>query len=162
MTTHTRGENMKRICLVLCVLLAMPVLSHAGYKNPTVISNDPIANGDARVLLEFKGDNGEPTVYHSQIIPDGSTNQSIRNMVDQLIDQLNRKRTAATMPILQPPNVIARLAVVPPVPTDKQVWRSKLARYTEAKDAGIVAAAAELAAMKADLEATYQAGFLAD
>ena len=152
---------MKRICLVLCVLLAMPVLSHAGYQNPTVISNDPIAEGDSRIRLQFTGNNGEPTVQRILIVPDGATNQSIRNMVDQIIDQLDRKRTAATMPILQVNNTINRLAVVPPVPTAKQVWQAKYYRYIEIKDGGIVAAAAELAAMKADLESTYQAGFLA-
>ena len=145
---------MKRICLVLCVLLAMPVLSHAGYQNPTVISNDPIAEGDSRIRLQFTGNAGEPTVQRILIIPDGATNQSIRNMVDQIIDQLDRKRTAATMPILQVGNTINRLAVVPPVPTAKQAWQAKYYRYMELKDGGITAAAADLATMKADLEST--------
>lgn len=148
--------------LVFCVLMVLPSLSHAGYQNPTVISNDPIAEGDSRIRLQFAGTAGEPTIQRVLIIPDGATNQSIRNMVDQLIDQLDRKRTAATMPILQVGNTINRLAVVAPVPTAKQVWKAKLSRYMEVKDAGIVAASDELAAMKADLEATYQAGFLAN
>lgn len=152
---------MKRLVVILCIVLAIPVFSHAGYQNPTVVSNDPIAEGDSRIRLQFTGNAGEPTVQRILIIPDGATNQSIRNMVDQLIDQLDRKRTAATMPILQVGNTINRLAVVPPVPTAKQIWQAKYYRYMEIKDGGIAAAASELAAMKADLEATYQAGFLA-
>lgn len=137
-------------------------IAHAGYQNPEVVKNDPIAEGDARVTLQFTGNADEPTVQIVRVIPDGSTNQSIRNMVDGLLTQLDRKRTAATMPILKVGNTINRLAPVSPVPTAKQVWQAKLSRYLEVKDAGITAAVAELAAMKADLEATYQAGFMAD
>lgn len=148
--------------IVMAAALLVPSLGIAGYQNPTVIANDPIAEGDSRIRLQFTGNAGEPTAQRTLIIPDGTTNQSIRNMVDDLINQLDRKRTAATMPILQVGNTINRLAPAVPPPTAKEVWRGKLSRYMEVKDSGIAAAASELAAMKADLEATYQAGFLAE
>jgi hypothetical protein len=46
--------------------------------------------------------------------------------------------------------------------TAKQTWREKYTAYLAAKDSGVVAIAADLATLKADLEATYQAGFLTE
>lgn len=131
------------------------------YQNPRVISNDRIDNGFARIGLMFSGNAGEPDVRKDFTVNDTTTATSFRNWVDETIRQLDGLRTAATLPALQVGQVITRLARTTPAPTAKQVWQSKLHAYMEVKDAGITAAAAELAAMKADLESTYQSGFLA-
>lgn len=131
------------------------------YQNPTVISNDPIAGGFSRIGLLFRGDAGEPDVRKDFSITESTTAQSFRNWVDETIRQLDGLRTAATLPALQVGQTITRLARTAPALTAKQTWQAKFSRYLEVKDGGITAAAAELAAMKSDLEATYQAGFLA-
>lgn len=132
------------------------------YQNPTVIANDPIAGGFSRLGLMFTGNAKEPDVRKDFTINETTTATNFRNWVDETIRQLDGMRTAATLPAIQVGQVVPRLARTAPVPTAKQIWRAKLSRYLEVKDAGIVAAAAELAAMKADLESTYQAGFLGD
>ena len=148
------------IILSLVFILSFPHIAQAAYQNPTVISNDPIANGFFRLGLLFSGNAGEPDVRKEFIVNETTTAVSFRNWVDETIKQLDNLRTAATLPALQVGQTVPRLARVAPVPTAKQIWRSKLSRYLEVKDAGITAAATELAAMKDDLETTYQAGFL--
>lgn len=147
--------------LLVGMLLGVSSVGHAAYQNPTVISNDPIAGGFSRIGLLFTGNAGEPQVRKEFIINETTTATSFRNWVDDTIRQLDGLRTAATLPALQVGQTVPRLVRAAPVPTAKRIWQGKLSRYLEVKDAGIVAAAAELAAMKADLESTYQAGFLA-
>lgn len=149
------------VLAILVSVLLFPLISEAAYLNPTVVSNDQIDGGFSRIGLMFTGNAGEPQVRKDFVITDTTTATSFRNWVDETIRQLDGLRTAATLPSLQVGQVIPRLARTTPAPTAKQVWQAKLHAYMEVKDAGITAANAELAAMKADLESTYQSGFLA-
>lgn len=144
------------------LFILLPTWSFAAYQNPTIISNDPIAGGFTRIGFLFTGNAGEPQVRKDFVINETTTAASLRNWVDDTIKQLDALRTAATLPALQVGQTITRLARTNPTPTAKQVWGGKLRRYMEVKDAGITAAASELSSLKADLEATYQAGFLVD
>ena len=60
----------------------------------------------------------------------------------------------------QNPTVTANRVVA--AQTAKQTWREKYAVYLAAKDSGVVAIAADLATLKADIETTYRAGFLTE
>jgi hypothetical protein len=52
--------------------------------------------------------------------------------------------------------------IVPPAPSARQVWSAKVARYLAVKDLGLTDATsvADLAALKADIEATYLTAYL--
>jgi len=62
----------------------------------------------------------------------------------------------------QNPMVVPRLARVATPPSAKAIWQAKHERYMQVKNSDVAALATERAALKADLEATYQAGFLAE
>lgn len=148
-----------RSLLILLMLLA-PSLALAAYQNPTVISNERQQNGFPRITFQFTGNAGEPVVRRAYVVSSSTTATTLRNWIANTIDELDLMHTAGTLAILQPGQTVPRLNRVNPAPTAKQIWRGKLDRYIHAKDSGITAIASALTTMKADLEATYQAGFL--
>lgn len=145
---------------LLGFVLLFPSLSFAAYQNPTVLANDKLSNGTVKISFQFTGNAGEPIVRRDFIVSAGTTATTLRNWIADTIDELDLMYTAGTLAILQPGQTIPRLNRVPATPTAKQIWVEKLSRYLHVKDSGIVAAASDIAALKADLEATYQAGFI--
>ena len=148
------------IALLLSFLLFVPSVGFAAYQNPTVIANERQANGFPRITFQFTGNAGEPTAVRSYVISASTTAAALRNWIADTIDELDLMHTAGTLSILQPGQTVPRLNRAVVTPTAKQIWVEKLSRYLAVKDAGITAASADLAALKADLEATYQAGFI--
>ena len=150
---------MKRL-LIACILSLIPAWALAAYQNPTVLENNRQADGGGVILFEFTGNAGEPTVQRRFVVQPNATVTSLRNWVDDTIAELNLLQTARTLPSLQPGQTVTRLARTTPTPTAKQVWLDKLRRYLDLKNSDITAAASAISALKADLEATYQAGYL--
>lgn len=148
--------------VLLVLMLVFPSLTWAAYQNPTVVSNARQGNGTVLMTFAFTGNAGEPTITKGYVIQQSTTATALRNWIDDTIKELDLVHTAATLAILQPGQTVPRLAKTTPAPTAKQVWRDKFQRYLLVKDAGIVAMSADIAALKADLEATYQAGFLTE
>jgi len=147
--------------LFLLALLLMPSLAHAAYQDPTVISNERLSIGSTKLIFRFFGDAGEPAVTREYVIGPGTTAPILRNWVDATIKELNLMNAAATLPALQPGQIVPRLApsVVPP--SGKQVWLRKLRIYNEATSASLAGLVmTDLSALKADLESSYQTGYL--
>jgi hypothetical protein len=71
-------------------------------------------------------------------------------------------RTAATLPSLQIGQTVTPLApTAPPAPTAKQVWLGKVSQYNQFAALGLTGTAAtDLAALLADINATYITGYL--
>ena len=154
---------MKRF-LLICVVVLLPVGAWAAYQNPVIERNELQPNGMAKLFLLFSGNAGEPDVRAELLVRPGMTFQQGRHWVDDKLTELDAAKTAASAAQLQPGQTISRLSRPPVVPTAKEVWRKKFNAYMAAKDSGLAGATltSELAAKKADLEATYQAGFLDD
>lgn len=151
----------RRMVLVIAGLLSgFPSMGWGAYQSPTVVSNERQPTGFVRLGFLFTGDAGEPTVRREYTIGPSTTAAKLRNWVDETIQELEQLYTVSRLPSIQPGQTIPRLARVDPTPTGKQVWLEKFRRYLRVKDSGIVAVAGDLAALKADLEATYQPGYL--
>jgi hypothetical protein len=150
------------VILLVLLLLCVPSVGLAAYQNPTVLKNDATGDGGAAITFQFAGNAGEPIVVKVYTVQQNSTVTALRNWVDDTIVELNLLFTAKTLPSLQPGQTVPRLARTPPVPTAKQVWLDKLERYKNFKDTPLAVAGYTnaVAALKADLEATYQNGFI--
>ncbi len=133
-------------------------ISFAAYQNPTVVSNARQANGTVMITFAFAGNAGEPTVTRGYVVSQGTTATAVRNWIDDTIKELDLVRTAETLAALQIGQTVPRLARPADVPTAVRVCAEKLSDYLRVKDAGITAMAPEIAALKADIEATYVAG----
>lgn len=150
---------MKMLACLLAVLL-LPSISLAAYQNPTVVSNQRQANGSVMITFAFAGNAGEPTVTRGYVVSSGTTATAVRNWIDDTIKELDLVRTAETLPAIQPGQTVPRLARPADVTPANRVWLQKLATYLQVKDSGLTALAADIAALKADLEATYVTGYL--
>lgn len=148
------------VILCLIVSLLVPNLAFAAYQNPQIVSNTPQANGAVKLVFAFSGNAGEPTVQLTYLVQHTTTVQGLRNWIDETMTGLDLVRTAGTLPALQPGQTINRLASTPSVKPAVRVWAEKMEKYLRVKDAGVTAMTADLATLKADLEATYQAGYL--
>jgi hypothetical protein len=148
--------------LLLSLVLLLPSISFAAYQNPTIVANNATPDGGGNVVLSFAGNAGEPTVSKTYVIQQGSTFQNFREWVDDTIVELNKLFAAKTLPGLQAGQTVTRLARVTPAPTPKQIWKEKHERYVQYKNSGITSAAftTDLNNLKADLDATYQNGFI--
>lgn len=144
------------LILMVLILGLVPAVSFAAYQDPTIISND-----GKQIVFQFSGDAGEDIKTMTYVVQSSTTQKAVREWVKDTIDELNGIRSAATLPALQPGQTVARLNRTAAARAAKETWNDKLARYLYVKDSGLAASAAELAAMKTDLETTYQAGFLA-
>ncbi len=127
----------------------------AAYLDPEVISND-----GKKMVFEFRGGAGEPTRQITYVFQQGNTVKKTREWVKDTVDELDDVRSVSSKPEFQIGQVVTRLNRTAAIRAAKEVWQEKLARYIAVKDAGISEAAVELAALLADLKATYQAGFL--
>lgn len=153
---------MKRRFILACVLLLFPSVVMAAYQNPTVIDRQPMPSGFVKVMFQFTGNAGEATREREFILRPGVTAANVRNWVDDTKKELDLLHTAVVLPALQPGQTVTALARVAATTTAKEVWNGKYDRYKHFKDAGLLGAtyASDLAAMKSDIEATYQTGFL--
>lgn len=150
-----------RIGLSLFMILSiMPAIGYAAYQDPVVESVQKEPNGLVRINVLFSGNAGEPDVRMPFIIRPGMVYRDIRVWAKEIIDDLDNVRTIATAPEIQAGQTIPRANRITTPETAKQSWNRRLRDYLRVKDSGIAAASAELASMKADLEATYQAGHL--
>lgn len=144
---------------VLITLLAGPTIGHAAYNNPTIESREVQPNGYMRIIFRFTGNAGEQDVRIPFVLRPGMTDQEVRWWVDDTIVSLDAAMVTANRPAAQVGQTVPRLAR--PAKTAKQIWQQKLSRYLALKDSGLTGApATALAAMKTDLETSYQAGFL--
>lgn len=151
---------MKRLLAVLAVVL-LPTVSHATYNQAVVDRNELTPYGAARLVTLFTGDDGEPQIRRDYVVNASSTMASYRQWVRAVLDELNLMRVVGVLPGLQPGQVITPLNLTPPTPTAKQVWRRKVDTYTQMQASGFTGTlATDLSALKADIEATYQVGYL--
>lgn len=147
--------------LLLLALLLVPHVAHATYQNPVVIANERLAVGSTKLIFRFNGDAGEPAVTREYMVGPNTTATVLRNWVDATLDELNLMHTAATLPALQPGQTVPRLAPVAPAASAKDVWQRKVANYAQFCTRSFTGSIAnDCTAMKANIESTYQAGFL--
>jgi hypothetical protein len=150
--------------LILLAILFTPSLSFAAYNSSTVISNELKEDGRTRLVFRFTGNAGEPAVVREYIVNSNSSIASLRNWVYGQITELNLMRTASTLPSLQSGQIVAPLQPVdptPPTPTARQIWLSKVTQYKQFASMGLTGTAAtDLAALLADINATYVTGYL--
>lgn len=154
---------MRRFLWIVFVVLIMPSISLAEYQVPENLEKVRLSSGQTKAKFEFKGNAvGEPTVIREFVGSQVTTNQSVREWVAETIKELDQLQTVDALPALQlgaKPTPANRASAAK---TAKQTWREKYAAYLAAKDSGVVAITADLATLKADIEATYQAGFLTE
>ncbi len=131
----------------------MPYISPA-----TVASVEPDAN---RLVIRFTGDAGEPPVLLQYNVDDSATpGPDLRRWVYAMIRRLNSKRGGITS-VTQGQNITELAPAAPAGPTAKDVWLGKARRAAGFVGVGLSgAAAAALATLQADINATFQAGFL--
>ena len=147
--------------LLFLTLVILPTVASAAYQNPTVIANERQPNGFTKLIFRFTGTAGEPAVTRDYTVSPTTTAARLRNWVDATIDELDLMHTAATLPALQPGQSVPRLAPTPPTPSAKAAWRMKVVAFRESCGHGFAGnLATACAALKTDIEATYQAGFL--
>lgn len=149
-----------RTLATLIMLIFLPSMALAAYQNPIVVSNARQANGTVLITFAFAGNAGEPTVTRGYVVSSGTTATLVRNWIDETIKELDLVRTAETLAALRPGQTVTKLAKTPDVPPAQRVWLQKLSTYLQVKDSGLSAIAVDLAALKADLEATYVSGYL--
>ncbi len=150
------------LLLLIGAILLTPSIGLAAYQNPTVISNERQAAGFIKVNFAFAGNAGEVTVQREYLVRPTSTATHLRNWIYTTIQELNALHTASVIPALQPGQTVPALAPVATPPSAKDSWMMKFDRYKRMQGSGIVNATltSDLAALKADLEATYQAGYI--
>ena len=151
------------IRFALCaLLLVFPSVASAAYQNPVVESNQPQPSGFVKVTFKFDGNAGEPTRYREYLVRPTTTPTVLRNWVADMKAELDLLYTASVIPALQQGQTVSGLARVPVTPTAKEAWNEKYERYKRYKDSGLVSATltTNLNALKTDLEATYQDGFI--
>lgn len=150
------------LTLVLTVAVLVPSWGWAAYQNPTVISNERQNDGYVKLRFRYVGNAGEPTVERDYLVQHHSTATALRNWIDDTINELDLLHTATSLPALQPGQTIPRLARTPRALTLKEAWIADFTWYLQIKDAAtnIPVLAAPIAAMEADLNTRYQAGYL--
>lgn len=145
--------------IVLAVLISLtPVLAQAAYLDPIVLSNERQLNGSTKMVFEFSGDAGEPTVRREYTVSAGTTQTVLRNWIYSTISELNLMHAAATLAGLQPRQTVPKLAPTTSTPTAQQVWMEKARRAVRMKaavDAGVTALSTDLATLLTDLNGSY-------
>lgn len=159
--TINREVTVRFLWIVFAVLI-VPSISLAAYQNPTVTAKSRLASGQTKTTFQFTGNAGEPTVTRDYVTSQGVTNIAVREWVADTMAELNSLQTVDGLTNLQVGATPTPANRVVAAKTAKQTWREKYATYIAAKDSVVIAIAADLATLKADIEATYQAGFLTE
>lgn len=150
-----------RLLVILFILL--PTSAMAAYQNPTVESKQILPDGSTQITLRFTGDDNEPIVERTFRLTDETKAEDVQRFIGRELKRLNDSRSSRT-------DFDAIGKTIPPLPPNpereksaKQVWRDKYERYQQYKNSGLGGAVeADLDELKADLETTYKKGFLND
>jgi hypothetical protein len=131
------------------------------YTTATIKQKDTtLPDGRTRLVITLSG-GGEP-VKDVEYYADGTTTGPI--LRDYVIGQANRAVAASTFLATLTPGVstVSLTPVAPPGPTAGEIWAEKVRRYGRLIDLGVVTGAlnTDITALKADIQSTYQAGFL--
>lgn len=130
------------------------------YTTATLVLKDPpLADGRVQITVEFTGNAGEPPMRRQMHVGPTDTAQSIRRWcieqaknlgdVKTIADSLNIGQSINLTPIAQTP------------PSAEEVWRGKVSHYARFQGLGLTGQiATDLAALKADIEATYDSSYL--
>ena len=132
------------------------------YNEFAVLAKDaPFDDGRVRAVVEFYGNAGEATKRIETIITKSDTVESKRLWADQQAVQFSGVKTIADQLVIGQ-RIAVRALAGPPAPTAKEIWQAKVNRYLAGKDLGLTGATAvaDLAALKADIEATYLSAYL--
>lgn len=113
-----------------------------------------------RMVLEFTGNAGETTVRREYQAGRTSTAQELRRWAYGVVEDLNDKRTVYNTTVAAVGQTLSTLAPSVSPPTAKEVWWDKARRYQQMQAIGVTAATADLATLKADIEATYDPSYL--
>lgn len=130
------------------------------YNTATLIQKDPQGpDRRVRIVVEFTGNAGEPTVRLEYYVTPTDTAQTIRRWaIGQAKNLGDVKSIADSLTVGQSINLTP---ITPPAATAEEIWRAKVARYVRMKDLGLSGqAVTDLAALKADIEATYLSVYL--
>lgn len=130
------------------------------YNLATLVQKDPPSEDRrVRIVVEFSGNAGEPVVRREYYVTSNDTTQSIRRWAIEQAKNLGDVKTVAdALTVGQSVNLTP---INPPAATAEEIWRSKVARYTRMQNLGLTGqAATDLAALKADIEATYVSAYL--
>lgn len=130
------------------------------YNTATLIQKDPPSpDRRVRIVVEFSGNAGEPTVRQEYYVTPADTTQSIRRWAIEQAKNLGDVKTVAdALTVGQSVNLTP---INPPAATAEEIWRAKVARYRAMKDLGLTGqSATDLASLKADIEATYVSNYL--
>ena len=129
------------------------------YNTATLVQKDP-PNDDRRVriVVQFSGNAGEPTVRREYYVGPSDTLQSIRQWAINQAASMGAVKTVADN--LTEGMSVNLTPIAAPAPTAQQVWQGKVERYKALAGLGLVGqAATDLAALKADIEATYLSAY---
>lgn len=132
------------------------------YTTATLISKSPyLTDGRVPIEVEFTGNAGETPVSQKYILGPSDTALTMRAWASQMAASLNSVKTfAGNLAVGQSISVTPIPPPSDPVPTAKDIWLEKARRYQRVADLGLAGQfATDLAALKADLEATYVTGY---
>lgn len=130
------------------------------YNTATLVQKDPPSEDRrVRIVVEFTGNAGEPAVRREYYVNAADTTQTIRRWCIEQAKNLGDVKTVAdALTVGQSVNLTP---INPPTPTAEEVWRAKVARFNRMRELGLSGqAATDLAALKADIEATYVTAYL--
>lgn len=130
------------------------------YNTATLVQKDPPSEDRrVRIVVEFTGNAGEPAVRREYYVNAADTTQTIRRWCIEQAKNLGDVKTVADA--LTVGQSINLTPINPPAPTAEEVWRAKVGRYQRMVGLGLSGqAATDLAALKADIEATYVTAYL--
>lgn len=131
------------------------------YNLVTIKSNELLADGSTRLIMEFTGDAGEPARSRPFSVSGLSTMLQLRQWAQIQLDDLNLGRTVAVTASLQIGQTINPAAAT--APTTEQIWLEKARRLLRATQLGLTnaTAVADVAALRADVNATYLTAYIA-
>lgn len=130
------------------------------YNTATLVLKDPpLADGRVQITVEFTGNAGEPAMRRQMFVGPTDTAQSIRRWCIEQAKNLGDVKTIAdSLTVGQSINLTP---ITPPATTAEEIWRAKVSRYQRLAGLGLTGqAATDLAALKADIEATYVTAYL--
>lgn len=130
------------------------------YTTATLVLKDPpLSDGRVQITVEFTGNAGEPPMRRQMFVGPTDTTQTIRRWCIEQAKNLGDVKTVAdSLTVGQSINLTP---IATPAATAEEVWRAKVARFNRMRELGLSGqAATDLAALKADIEATYASAYL--
>lgn len=124
-----------------------------------VVKDHPLPDGQTRITVEFTGNAGEPARRETYLVGPNDTAQTIRRWAITQAQRFGNVKTIAdALTVGQSVNLSP---IADPAPTAEDLWRAKVSRYSRLQGLGLTGqVAADLAALKADIEATYVSAYL--